>query len=143
MQQRNAPYLQVREHYRHDVGVGVGRLPDDGMLPGGRDITGKCCMSLTTIAGPAVRSPVGRSHRDDEQRRSTLRTCQSTGSAQRSSPPLPAWRNCSAKPACWTLASRERPRASARKSGAGLLLRPPMAIRQPAETVRPPPCFSS
>jgi hypothetical protein len=138
MQERNAPHMQVGEYGRHDARL--GRLRDDGKLSGGREIAIGLCMSLITVAEPVAHSPLLASRRRPAAQ---LRTCQSVGPPQRSSSPLPAWPSHRAKPAQWALTSGKYPTACARESDVEFSSRLPTAIGQPAETVRPPPCFLS
>jgi hypothetical protein len=142
MQERNEPNLQVGEHHRYDVRV--GRLQDGGML-GGREIADDFCMLLTTFAVSTARGPLWRSPRSqDERRRSPLRTWHLARRAQRSSSLLPTWPTYQAKPAVPGLASPKCAGECVGESGRVLWPRPPLIpVRQPAETVRPPPSIPS
>src|SRR5229473_7044914 len=48
MLNRDAPYVQIIEHYRHEIRE--GRLQDGDMLPSGREIAGQFDVSLATAA---------------------------------------------------------------------------------------------
>jgi len=48
MLERNAPYVQIIEHYRQEIRA--GRLQDGDMLPSGREIAGQFGVSLATAA---------------------------------------------------------------------------------------------
>src|SRR5262245_36563778 len=52
MLQRDAPYVQIIEHYRQEIGQ--GRLRDGDMLPSGREIAARFGVSLATAAKVAT-----------------------------------------------------------------------------------------
>jgi GntR family transcriptional regulator len=52
MLERDAPYVQIIEHYRQEIRA--GRLKDGDMLPSGREIAGQFGVSLATAAKVAT-----------------------------------------------------------------------------------------
>lgn len=52
MLERDAPYVQIIEHYRREIGA--GRLKDGDMLPSGREIAAEFGVSLATAAKVAT-----------------------------------------------------------------------------------------
>ena len=52
MLERDAPYVQIIEHYRQEIRA--GRLKDGDMLPSGREIAGEFGVSLATAAKVAT-----------------------------------------------------------------------------------------
>ena len=48
MLERDAPYVQIIEHYRQEIGA--GRLKDGDMLPSGREIAAEFGVSMATAA---------------------------------------------------------------------------------------------
>ena len=52
MLERDAPYVQIIEHYRQEIGA--GRLKDGDMLPSGREIAAQFGVSLATAAKVAT-----------------------------------------------------------------------------------------
>ena len=52
MLERDAPYVQIIEHYRQEIRA--GRLTDGDMLPSGREIAAEFGVSLATAAKVAT-----------------------------------------------------------------------------------------
>src|SRR5450755_4708695 len=52
MLERDAPYVQIIEHFRQEIRA--GRLKDGDMLPSGREIAGRFGVSLATAAKVAT-----------------------------------------------------------------------------------------